>query len=77
MVYVDAYLSVMITPCRVGRRSHTLEVIFGFRTCDNDGIAYKCADDVAHGAWGPSRVTVDESTVRCTEENEEPSQPCR
>jgi len=48
---------------RVGRRSHTIEIIFGFRTCDNDGISYKCAAYVADGAWGPSRVTVDESTV--------------
>ncbi len=48
---------------RVGRRSHTVEVIFGYRTCDGDAISYKCKQDVDAGAWGPAVVTTDQNKV--------------
>lgn len=36
---------------RVGSRSHGIEVTFGLRSCDGDGV--RCAANNAAGGWGP------------------------
>lgn len=42
---------------RVGSRSHTIEVVFGLRSCDGETAA--CAANSALGAWGPTTTGVD------------------
>ena len=45
------------TAYRVGSRSHTIEVVFGSRSCDGDSAA--CAAHRGAGGWGPSSVSGD------------------
>ncbi|WKZ56237.1 MAG: right-handed parallel beta-helix repeat-containing protein [Bdellovibrionota bacterium] len=39
---------------RVGSRSHTVEVVYGLRSCDGDASA--CATRVSAGGWGTSSI---------------------
>lgn len=42
------------TAYRIGSRSHLVEVVFGYRSCDENPTA--CLTRVTSGAWGPSTV---------------------
>jgi hypothetical protein len=42
------------TAYRVGSRSHLVEVVFGSRTCDENGAG--CQSRVTGGAWGPTSI---------------------
>lgn len=42
---------------RVGTRSHVIEVVFGYRSCDGDPAA--CAARLALGGWGTSQTGVE------------------
>jgi hypothetical protein len=52
---------------RVGSRSHTLEVVLGGRSCDGssgDPDRTRCADYLAAGGWGTTRVDNGDNYVR-------------
>ncbi|PRW60490.1 Right handed beta helix region [Chlorella sorokiniana] len=58
------------TLVRVGRRSHTIEVKFGLRSCDNAEDAPICAARYQAGGWGPTRlVTTEEASIKIPNRN--------
>jgi Right handed beta helix region len=46
---------------RVGSRSHAIEVVFGYRSCD--GNAFECLIRNQLGGWGPTSVNTEENPI--------------
>lgn len=45
----------------VGSRSHAVEIVFGYRSCD--GNSYECDNRHGLGGWGPAQVNSDENPI--------------